>query len=241
MPTVLFGLLIPLMTAAVGLRQSGSIASLVSAIPLHWIVAAQVYRIGGGIFLVLWADGRLPWQFALPAGIGGPFTRQLSDRAGIAIAWGVGTGLYGMLIVASASAFDAKLQTATTYELGTRGRRPDYSWDLAVYRMNSLEGLGVLNKVLSVFEAKGLDVEMRARQFRIFGYFLTGSCLDETIGYSKGPSAAEPVPHEMAAEKFPAIMAVGRYFSPEHHARTFELGLEALIAEIERLVALRGK
>ena len=27
-------------------------------------------RVGGGIFLVLWADGRLPWQFALPAGIG---------------------------------------------------------------------------------------------------------------------------------------------------------------------------
>src|ERR1700730_18655817 len=69
-PTVLFGLLIPLMTAAVGLRLSGSIASLVSAIPLHWIVAAQVYRVAGGIFLVLWVDGRMPWQFALPAGIG---------------------------------------------------------------------------------------------------------------------------------------------------------------------------
>ena len=73
-PTVLFGLLIPLMTAAVGLRLSGSIASLVCAIPLHWIVAAQVYRVGGGIFLVLWADGRLPWQFALPAGIGDVMT-----------------------------------------------------------------------------------------------------------------------------------------------------------------------
>src|SRR6185437_1008567 len=73
-PTVLFGLLIPLMTAAVGLRLSGSIASLVSAIPLHWIVAAQVFRIEGGIFLVLWADGRVPWQFALPAGIGDVMT-----------------------------------------------------------------------------------------------------------------------------------------------------------------------
>jgi hypothetical protein len=69
-PTVLFGLLIPLITAAIGLWLSGSIASLVSAIPLSWIVAAQIYRVGGGIFLVLWADGRLPWQFALPAGIG---------------------------------------------------------------------------------------------------------------------------------------------------------------------------
>ena len=69
-PTVLFGLLIPLAVAAIGLWQSEGIARLVSAIPLHWLVAAQVYRVGGGIFLMLWADGRLPWQFALPAGIG---------------------------------------------------------------------------------------------------------------------------------------------------------------------------
>jgi hypothetical protein len=69
-PTILFGLLIPLAVAAIGLWQSDSIARLVSAIPLHWLVAAQVYRVGGGIFLMLWAEGRLPWQFALPAGIG---------------------------------------------------------------------------------------------------------------------------------------------------------------------------
>jgi hypothetical protein len=77
-PTVLFGLLIPLMIAAVGVRLSHHIASLVSAIPLHWVVAAQVYRVGGGIFLVLWADGRLPWQFALPAGIGDVITGCLA-------------------------------------------------------------------------------------------------------------------------------------------------------------------
>ena len=29
---------------------------------------------------------------------------------------------------------DIKAQTATTYEIGTRGRRPDVTWDLAVYR-----------------------------------------------------------------------------------------------------------
>jgi ABC-2 type transport system permease protein len=45
---------------------------------------------------------RLP---SLPAGIGGPFKRQLADRAGIAIAWGVGVGLYAILIIASAEAF----------------------------------------------------------------------------------------------------------------------------------------
>src|SRR5580704_12271088 len=40
-PTVLFGLTIPLVAAAIALRLSGSIASLVSAIPLPWIVAVQ--------------------------------------------------------------------------------------------------------------------------------------------------------------------------------------------------------
>jgi hypothetical protein len=69
-PTILFGLLIPLAVAALALWQSESVARLVSAIPLHWLVAAQVYRVAGGIFLVLWAAGRMPWQFALPAGTG---------------------------------------------------------------------------------------------------------------------------------------------------------------------------
>jgi len=109
-PTVLFGLLIPLMTAAVGLWLSGSIASLVSAIPLHWIVAAQVYRIGGGIFLALWADGRLPWQFALPAGIGDVTTGivavvvavQLARKASGALRTAYGWCLFGIadLVVA---------------------------------------------------------------------------------------------------------------------------------------------
>ena len=69
-PIILFGLLIPLVVAAIAFWRSESIPRLVSAIPLHWLVAAQVYRVAGGIFLVLWADRSLPWQFALPAGIG---------------------------------------------------------------------------------------------------------------------------------------------------------------------------
>lgn len=63
-------LLVPLAIGALALWRSGRISGLVSAIPLPWLVLAQTYRLGGAIFLVLWADGRLPWQFALPAGIG---------------------------------------------------------------------------------------------------------------------------------------------------------------------------
>jgi hypothetical protein len=85
-PTLLLGLLIPLIVAAIGLRLSGSLARLVSAIPLPWIVAAQVYRVAGGIFLVLWADGRLPWQFALPAGIGDVATGCLAVVVAVLLA-----------------------------------------------------------------------------------------------------------------------------------------------------------
>ena len=70
LPVLPFGLLIPLIAAIAAFWLSGNVASLVSAIPLPWLVAAQVYRVAGGVFLVLWADGRMPWQFALPAGIG---------------------------------------------------------------------------------------------------------------------------------------------------------------------------
>jgi hypothetical protein len=87
-PTILFGLLIPLIAAAIALWRSGSIAKLASAIPLHWLVAAQVYRVGGGILLVLWADGRMPWQFALPAGIGDVITGIVAVVVAVRLAQG---------------------------------------------------------------------------------------------------------------------------------------------------------
>jgi hypothetical protein len=85
---LLVGLLVPLMIAVAGVRLSREIARLVSAIPLPWIVAAQIYRIAGGIFLVLWADGRLPWQFALPAGIGDVATGVLAIFVAASLARG---------------------------------------------------------------------------------------------------------------------------------------------------------
>jgi hypothetical protein len=49
-------------------------------------MAAQIYRVAGGIFLVLWADGRLPWQFALPAGVGDVATGCLAVLLAVLLA-----------------------------------------------------------------------------------------------------------------------------------------------------------
>ncbi len=77
----------------------GLLAAVTAALFVAGILAFQRRDLGDARGLA-WL--RLP---SLPAGIGGPFRRQLSDRAGIAIAWGVGVGLYAVLIVASADAF----------------------------------------------------------------------------------------------------------------------------------------
>jgi len=45
----------------------------------------------------------------------------------------------------------AEAQTAITYEIGTRGRRADHSWDLAVYRANLDHELQCLNANLGSF------------------------------------------------------------------------------------------
>jgi iron complex outermembrane receptor protein len=45
--------------------------------------------------------------------------------------------------------FDIKPQTATTYEIGTRGRRPDYTWDVTLYRSD------IQNELQCFFSAFG--------------------------------------------------------------------------------------
>jgi AcrR family transcriptional regulator len=109
-------------------------------------------------------------------------------------------------------------------------RHPGFFQFMAVYRMNSRAGLAYLDGIVRVMEKSGLNPEMRARLFRVMGYYLTGAALDEALGYAKGPSAAEPVQTEDAKRDFPAIMGIGQWFSAEHHAKTFELGIEIILA-----------
>ena len=39
-------------------------------IPQHWLIGIQAFRMLGGVFLILYVQGTLPGEFALPAGLG---------------------------------------------------------------------------------------------------------------------------------------------------------------------------
>jgi ABC-2 type transport system permease protein len=77
----------------------GLLALLVVAFGVAGLVAFERRDIGRTLAL-RWL--RIP---GLPAGTGGPFTRELSQAAGTAIGWGLGIGAFGALIAASADAF----------------------------------------------------------------------------------------------------------------------------------------
>ena len=73
-------------------------------------------------------------------------------------------------------------------------RHPRFFQFIALHRHNTRVGLAWLERMLSIFRDAGLDTETAARFFRVVGYYVIGGVLDETSGYAKGHSAAEPVP-----------------------------------------------
>lgn len=103
------------------------------------------------------------------------------------------------------------------------------------YRMNSPTCLAYINGIVGLFNDGGFDKEMAARLFRAVGYYLGGAVLDETAGYAKGPSAVTTVSGEQLARDFPNIAAAGRYFGTAEFDKTFDLGLEMLLDEMERI------
>jgi len=112
---------------------------------------------------------------------------------------------------------------------------------IAVHRLNMPEGVRMIEAVLKLIHAgTGGDWELTARQFRAVGYYLTGAALDETAGYAKGPSAAEPVSDEYVARECPHLAAVARYFKPGEWDATFEYGLDALVRRARDEAAARG-
>jgi AcrR family transcriptional regulator len=106
---------------------------------------------------------------------------------------------------------------------------PAFFQFMALHRMNTPTALCWLDGWIAIFREAGLNDEAAARLFRSLSYYVIGAALDETAGYANGPSAAEPVEDAAVPRDYPNVAAVGPYFKPAHHLKTFDTGLEMLL------------
>ena len=105
-----------------GVTDWTSVAILAALVVVLFALGTVAFALRdvGAVANVGWL--RLP---SLPAGIRGPFTRQLSDRAALAIAWGLGIGLYALLVIASSSAFSKLIDQLPQIEALLKTIYPD--------------------------------------------------------------------------------------------------------------------
>ncbi len=103
---------------------------------------------------------------------------------------------------------------------------------VATHRLNTPTGVRFIESVLRLIRSIEPDPERAARQFRAIGYYLSGACLDETAGYARGPSAAEPVSDEFIRRECPNLVAAAPYFKEQHWDATFDYGVDALLRGI---------
>jgi hypothetical protein len=62
------------LTLGYALLLSRDFRRIVAAIPQHWLIGVQVFRVLGAVFIIRWLQGDLPGLFAIPAGIGDTLT-----------------------------------------------------------------------------------------------------------------------------------------------------------------------
>jgi hypothetical protein len=69
-PTIQFGILIPIAIGILFFLRWPSFRRVIDAIPQQWLIGLQFYRTLGVIFLALYSVDSLPAAFAVPAGAG---------------------------------------------------------------------------------------------------------------------------------------------------------------------------
>jgi hypothetical protein len=87
-PTIQFGIAIPILIGCLMIWRWTAVSRLIDAVPRHWVIAIQFYRVEGVTFLFLFAAHRLPGLFALPAGLGDVVVGLLAAAIGIGAAVG---------------------------------------------------------------------------------------------------------------------------------------------------------
>ena len=109
---------------------------------------------------------------------------------------------------------------------------------VAVHRLNTPTGVRWIESILTLVQDVVRDPERAARHFRSIGYFLTGAALDETSGYARGPSAADPVDPAFIARECPRLVAASRYFDSSQWDTTFEFGVKTMLDAVQRDAAM---
>ena len=114
-PTILLPILLPILIGAWLIWRSDATRQLIEAIPQPLLIATQIFRVLGGVFLILYASGKMPGLFAWPAGSGDfligvlapiiavAYARDPAKNGDILAAWNV-LGILD-LIVAVATGF----------------------------------------------------------------------------------------------------------------------------------------
>jgi hypothetical protein len=69
-PVIALGIAVPILVGVLLLRHSPTLNRAIELVPIHWLVGVQLYRAFGVVFLALYAIGKLPAEFAIPAGVG---------------------------------------------------------------------------------------------------------------------------------------------------------------------------
>lgn len=91
-PLLPLAILLPLMVGMPLLLLSKRVGQVLDAMPATWLVALQLYRVFGSVFLAGWLRGVLPGVWALPAGTGDVLTGLFAVPAAIALAAGTAEG-----------------------------------------------------------------------------------------------------------------------------------------------------
>ena len=92
LPRLPVAIFLPLLVTLPLLLRSRTIGSALDAMPAAWLIALQVYRVFGGIFLVNWIHGAASGFFAWPAAVGDMITGILALPVARAVASGTTRG-----------------------------------------------------------------------------------------------------------------------------------------------------
>jgi hypothetical protein len=92
LPRLPIAILAPVIIGLPLLLRSKTIAAFLDATPAPWLIALQVYRIFGGIFLVNWMHGTAAGVFAVPAGVGDVLTGIMALPVALSLASGTEGG-----------------------------------------------------------------------------------------------------------------------------------------------------